>query len=114
MSNLALRALIAEDLALRARVAVVLSKIALDVLAEEPLAEDAPLPEVMQRSKRHTLATRVLQDPAGAPVREAQWAAVCWTSSTLADSYVANGANGPTDSDLEWTLLAVWDALAGV
>jgi len=93
-------AALAEHRSFRDRVAVAMTKTAVNVAAEGP-SDDA-----RKDSLRSALATNVLNDPLGYTER--------FTWAVLTNAQVAaNGLNAP-DGDLEYTLSTVWDAIAGV
>ena len=113
MADLGVRASMSDDLAVRARVAPVLSRLALDILGEDILDDTAPLADRVYQGSRRALAARVLDDPHKMAV-PGQWAAVNWRGSALADTYATGGSAAVTDNDLEYVLLAVWDSLAAM
>lgn len=94
------QAALAADTEFRDRVRVALATAAIQVMGEDTASFDAE-----QFGKRQALAYAVLQDAAGGPWLEAfVWATV--------QNPAITGAS--LDSDIQFTVNAVWDDLAGV
>ena len=91
---------LAENGTFQARVRQGVVTAAVAIMADRP----ANTPQAIQLHKqRATLAHRILADPVS---MQRAWAyAVVSNAAISADS---------TDSDLQWTINALWDAMAGV
>lgn len=94
-------AAVAQHRVFRDRVLVATVRTAVAVAAEAPSAP----PDATRDALRAALATNVLADPLG-HVERFSWAVI--TNPSVAASGLA-----ATDSDLEFVLATIWDAVAG-
>jgi len=113
MADLATRAAMGVDAALRPRVAAAMIGLAIQVISESTLDPDTTPPlERAAQARRRSYALDVTSDVPGHTTR-AQWALACWHPSTLPDAYAQGGADSITDQALRETLAAVWTATGG-
>ena len=94
------RAQLARHPGYRDRVQVAMVVTAVNVASEGPSGDDR------KDSLRAALATNVLNDPNGYVER--------FTWAVLSNPVIADSGLSTSDSDLEYTMSTVWDALAGV
>lgn len=115
MPNLAARAAMGADPALRPRVAAAVIQLAIQVVSEPLLGDDAPPLDRAAGARRRAYALGVTDDVPTATTR-AQWAIACWHGSDLADAYMGDppaGADAITDEQIMASLAAAWTATGG-
>jgi uncharacterized protein (DUF736 family) len=91
---------LAEDGEFQGRVRQAVVTAAVEIMADQP---DNTPQAIATHAKRAALANRVLLDPVSL---QRAWAYMAASNVSISDE--------STDSDLQWTVNAMWNAMAGV